>query len=77
MTVRNAVRRKEEAEDCGQKPFIWDKWLAKLQGQQAKRISSTKLKTLATNETVCSESRWGGLSPCVSLSLSSSDSKGE
>ncbi|WP_238593183.1 hypothetical protein, partial [Vibrio parahaemolyticus] len=48
-----------------------------LQDQQAKRISSTKLKTLATNETVCSESRWGGLSPCVSLSLSSSDSKGE
>ncbi|EMK6579292.1 FAD-dependent oxidoreductase [Vibrio parahaemolyticus] len=36
MTVRNAVRRKEEAEDCGQKPFIWDKWLAKLAGPAGK-----------------------------------------
>lgn len=30
MLVRNAVRRKEEAEDNEQSPNIWDKWLAKL-----------------------------------------------
>lgn len=36
MMVRNAVRRKEEAEDCEQKPRIWDKWLAKLAGAAGK-----------------------------------------
>ncbi|NOH47783.1 FAD-dependent oxidoreductase [Vibrio rotiferianus] len=36
MMVRNAVRRKEEAEDNEQKPFIWDKWLAKLAGPAGK-----------------------------------------
>ncbi len=49
MMVRNAVRRKEEAEDNEQTPFIWDKWLAKLADQQAKRISSTKLNILIAN----------------------------
>ncbi|GAB7227891.1 FAD-dependent oxidoreductase [Vibrio rotiferianus] len=36
MMVRNAVRRKEEAEENEQKPFIWDKWLAKLAGPAGK-----------------------------------------
>lgn len=36
MMVRNAVRRKEEAEDNEQTPFIWDKWLAKLAGPAGK-----------------------------------------
>ncbi|YCO01371.1 FAD-dependent oxidoreductase [Vibrio sp. VNB-15] len=36
MMVRNAVRRKEEAEDNEQPPFIWDKWLAKLAGPAGK-----------------------------------------
>ncbi|WP_041054128.1 FAD-dependent oxidoreductase [Vibrio owensii] len=36
MMVRNAVRRKEEAEDNEQMPFIWDKWLAKLAGPAGK-----------------------------------------
>lgn len=34
--VRNAVRRKEEAEDNEQTPMIWDKWLAKLVGAAGK-----------------------------------------
>ncbi len=34
--VRNAVRRKEEAEDNGQKPLVIDKWLAKLAGPAGK-----------------------------------------
>ncbi|MBM7457193.1 putative aminophosphonate oxidoreductase [Oceanisphaera litoralis] len=29
MTVRNAIRRKENAEDRGETPFIWDRWLAR------------------------------------------------
>ncbi|HDM8228590.1 TPA: FAD-dependent oxidoreductase [Vibrio campbellii] len=36
MMVRNAVRRKEEAEDNDKTPFIWDKWLAKLAGPAGK-----------------------------------------
>lgn len=36
MIVRNAVRRKEEAEDNEKTPFIWDKWLAKLAGPAGK-----------------------------------------
>ncbi|UTZ43879.1 FAD-dependent oxidoreductase [Vibrio campbellii] len=36
MMVRNAVRRKEEAEDNDITPFIWDKWLAKLAGPAGK-----------------------------------------
>ncbi|WP_061009707.1 FAD-dependent oxidoreductase [Vibrio sp. CUB2] len=36
MMVRDAVRRKEEAEDNEQTPFIWDKWLAKLAGPAGK-----------------------------------------
>ncbi|NLS12966.1 FAD-dependent oxidoreductase [Vibrio sp. SM6] len=36
MMVRNAVRRKEEAEDRGENPFIIDKWLAKLAGAAGK-----------------------------------------
>lgn len=36
MLVRNAVRRKEEAEDQERKPMIWDKWLAKLAGAAGK-----------------------------------------
>ncbi len=36
MMVRNAVRRKEEAEDNGQKPLVIDKWLAKLAGPAGK-----------------------------------------
>lgn len=36
MTVRNAVRRKEEAEDNEQKPLMLDKWLAKLAGTAGK-----------------------------------------
>lgn len=34
--VRNAVRRKEEAEDNEKHPFVWDKWLAKLAGPAGK-----------------------------------------
>lgn len=29
ITVRNAIRRKENAEDRGGTPFIWDRWLAR------------------------------------------------
>ncbi|WP_445401946.1 FAD-dependent oxidoreductase [Zobellella sp. An-6] len=29
MTVRNAIRRKEAAEDRGDEPWPWDKWLAR------------------------------------------------
>lgn len=36
MMVRNAVRRKEEAEDRETKPMPWDKWLAKLAGAAGK-----------------------------------------
>lgn len=36
MMVRNAVRRKEEAEDNEQRPFVWDKWLSKLAGAAGK-----------------------------------------
>ncbi len=36
MMVRNAVRRKEEAEDNDKTSFIWDKWLAKLAGPAGK-----------------------------------------
>lgn len=36
MMVRNAVRRKEEAEDNEQTPWLWDKWLAKLAGPAGK-----------------------------------------
>jgi len=36
MMVRNAVRRKEEAEDNEQPPMVWDKWLAKLAGAAGK-----------------------------------------
>ena len=36
MTVRNAVRRKEDAEDNEKKPLIVDKWLAKLAGAAGK-----------------------------------------
>lgn len=36
MTVRNAVRRKEEAEDNEQNPLVVDKWLAKLAGAAGK-----------------------------------------
>lgn len=36
MTVRNAVRRKEEAEDNEQTPLMIDKWLAKLAGAAGK-----------------------------------------
>ncbi len=36
MMVRNAVRRKEQAEDSETAPFIIDKWLAKLAGPAGK-----------------------------------------
>jgi len=36
MMVRNAVRRKEDAEDREVKPKLWDKWLAKLAGAAGK-----------------------------------------
>ncbi|MGF1718605.1 FAD-dependent oxidoreductase [Vibrio kyushuensis] len=36
MMVRDAVRRKEEAEDNEQTPMVWDKWLAKLAGPAGK-----------------------------------------
>jgi putative aminophosphonate oxidoreductase len=36
MTVRNAVRRKEAAEDNEEKVRVWDKWLAKLAGPAGK-----------------------------------------
>ncbi|MEX3070237.1 FAD-dependent oxidoreductase [Vibrio alginolyticus] len=36
MTVRNAVRRKEAAEDDEQNAWIWDRWLAKLAGPAGK-----------------------------------------
>lgn len=36
LVVRNAVRRKEAAEDEERKPNIWDKWLAKLAGAAGK-----------------------------------------
>lgn len=36
MMVRNAVRRKETAEDEERKPKAWDKWLAKLAGAAGK-----------------------------------------
>lgn len=36
MMVRNAVRRKEEAEDNELRPLVWDKWLSKLAGAAGK-----------------------------------------
>lgn len=36
MLVRNAVRRKEAAEDREEPPLILDKWLAKLAGAAGK-----------------------------------------
>ncbi|PMJ92987.1 FAD-dependent oxidoreductase [Vibrio sp. 10N.261.55.A7] len=36
MVVRNAVRRKEEAEDNESQPNVWDRWLSKLAGPAGK-----------------------------------------